>query len=139
MKLLYNVSEAGNNWFITYYTNHKNKPEMIKSTYNPCLFYNFISLGIMKMQVNNIFILIDNNFASVQKNAIRLIKIMIKNKKHLIFIYFLKFIGIQIKLNLNKIILIKESHIKGIFLVIDYVVDSISSSKIIKKKLLPKE
>ena len=51
------------------------------------------------MQINNIFIIVDNNFTNIKKKIIRLAKIIIKNKKHLTSIYFLKFNSAQIKLN----------------------------------------
>lgn len=38
MKPLYGVPEAGNNWFATYHTHHKEKLEMTESTYNFCLY-----------------------------------------------------------------------------------------------------
>lgn len=45
----------------------------------------------------------------------------------------------QIKLNLNKIILIKNSYIGGILLITNYNTDFTSSKKIIIKKLSLKE
>ena len=63
---------------------------------------------------------------------------MIKNKKYLTFIHSINFNGIQIKLNSNKKILTKRSHIKKIFLSINYVADSTSSKKIIKKNYYSK-
>lgn len=51
----------------------------------------------------------------------------------------MKFNKIQIKLNLNKIILIKKSYIDGILLITNYDTDFTSSKKIIKKKLSLKE
>ena len=64
---------------------------MIESIYNPCLFYSFSLFGIVEIQTDNILILADNDFASIKKNAIRLIKIMIKNKEYFTPIYFPKF------------------------------------------------
>lgn len=64
---------------------------------------------------------------------------MIKNIKYLTSANLLKFNNIQIKLDSNKTIIIKKSHIKKIFLVIDYVADFTCSKQIIKKNLLPKK
>lgn len=43
------------------------------------------------MQIDNTFILVNYNFPSIEKNAIKSAKIIIKDKKHLIFTYSLKF------------------------------------------------
>lgn len=91
------------------------------------------------MQIDNILILLDNNLANTEKDAIGSAKIMRKNREHLNFIYPLKFHNAQIKLDSNKIILIKKSHIGVIFPVIDHVRNSNCFMEIIKKKLLLKE
>lgn len=72
----------------------------------------------------------------LKKNAIRLAKVIKKDKEYPTSTHFLKFNNIQIKLNLNKIILIKNCYIKDILLIIDYVIDFTSFGKIIRKKLL---
>lgn len=83
------------------------------------------------MQINNKFILIDNYFASIKEYIIKLAMIIIKNKKYLTSTYFLKFNGIEIKLKLNIIILIKKSYVRKIFLVIDNIADYTSFRAII--------
>lgn len=60
---------------------------------------------------------------------------MTKDKKHLTSVYSLKFNDIQIKLDLNGIVLIKNSYIGSIFLFIDYNIDFTSSKTITRKKL----
>lgn len=69
---------------------------MTKLTYDSCLFFRFKSLKIKKIQINNIFILANNNFASNKKETNKLAKIMTKDKKYLTFAYPLKFNGAQI-------------------------------------------
>lgn len=49
---------------------------------------------------------------------------MIKDKEYFIFAQSLKFNNAEIKFNLNKIVSIKESHIKGIFLIINHIKNS---------------
>ena len=112
---------------------------MIKSIYNCYLLYSFSLFGIVGMQIDNTLILADNNFAYIKEDAIRSAKIMTKNRKHLTFIHSLKFNDAQIKLNLNKIVLIKESYVGGILPVIDYITDSTNFREIIRNKLSPKE
>lgn len=45
----------------------------------------------MGIQKNNTLILANKNFVSIEKKAIKLIKIIIKDKKYFIPIYLLKF------------------------------------------------
>lgn len=112
---------------------------MIESIYDSCFFYNFSSFGIMKMQINNILILVDNDFASIEENANRSAKIWTKDKEYLTFAYFSKFNDAQIKLNSNGIVWTKKSHVKEIPLITDHVANSTSSKKITRKKLLSKK
>lgn len=91
------------------------------------------------MQTNNILILINKNFASKDKKAVRNAKIKIKDWKYLTSIQSIKFNRVQIKLDSNGIILTKKCYIGGIFPVIDHDADSTNSKEIIRKKLLPKE
>ena len=93
MKPLYSVPEAGNYWFATYHIYHKKKLGIIESIYNLCIFYSLSSFGIVEMQTDNTLILADNNFASTKENAIRLAKIMTKDRKRLTFAHPLKFNG----------------------------------------------
>lgn len=91
------------------------------------------------MQINDILILADNNFTSIKKTAIQIAKIITKNKKYFILAQPLKFNRAQIKLDSNSIILIKKNHVNGIFLLINHNTNSISSKRIIRKKLSTKE
>ena len=63
---------------------------MIESIYNFCFFYSFGLLNIVKMQIDDILILTNNNFLNIEKNAIKSAKKMIKDKKHFLLIYSLK-------------------------------------------------
>ncbi len=139
IKPFYNILEAGNHWFVTYHMHYKEKLGMTESIYDPCLLFRSEPLGIMRMQIDDKLILADNNFASTEKNAIKLAKIMIKDRKYLIPVYPLKFNNAKIKLNSNGIVLIKRCYIREIFLVTDYATDSTSSREITRKKLSPKE
>lgn len=64
---------------------------------------------------------------------------MIKNCKYLTFIQSIKCNRIQIKLDLDGIVLSKKSYISSIFFVIGYNIDFTNSKGIIKTKLLPKK
>lgn len=57
---------------------------MTESIYDFSLFYMFDLLEIVKMQINNISILVNNDFASNKEKTIKIAKLIIKNFKHLI-------------------------------------------------------
>lgn len=116
MKFLYDVSEAGNHAFATYPKYYKNKFIIKDLRKNFCFFYRSDWFYIMKMQIDNILILADNNFAKKKKIIIQTIKIITKDWEHFIFSHSLKFNGAQIKLNLSETTLAKESHVDKFFL-----------------------
>lgn len=91
------------------------------------------------MQTNNTLILGDNHFANTKEEVIKSAKIMIKDKKYLILVYCLKFNGAQIKLKFKIIVLIKQSHIGGVFSVTNHAPNSTSSRRVTKRKLLSKK
>lgn len=64
---------------------------MRESIYKSYFFYSFGLFGIVEIQTDDTSILINNHFANIKENVIKLVKIMIKNRKYLIFAYFLKF------------------------------------------------
>lgn len=112
---------------------------MRESVYNLCLLYRSGPLQIMGMQTNNTLILANNNFANKEEKVVRNVKIMTKDWEYFTPTQPIKFNRVQIKLDSNSIILIKESHIGGILLVTDHDANSTSSRGIIRKKLSLKE
>ena len=95
---------------------------------------------IVGMQgTNDTFILADNNFANIEKVTIESAKIMTKNKSYFTLTHLLKFNGAHIRLELNGIVLTKDSHLGGILLLTNNVADSTSSRRIKRKKLSLKE
>lgn len=91
------------------------------------------------MQTDDILILVDNDFASTKEDTIRSTKIKSKERKHFTFLYYLKFNDAQIKFESNRIVPIKKSHVKRIFLVTDYIINYTSFKWITKKKLPSKQ
>ncbi len=89
--------------------------------------------------MDNILILADNDFAKKEETVIQIAKIITKDQEHLTFLYYLKFNKTQIKLNLEGIILTKESHIGDILLITNHDVDSTSLRRITSKKISSKE
>lgn len=67
---------------------------MTKLTYNLCLLYQFSPLQIIKMQINDIIILANNNIASIKKVIIKKTKIMTKDREYLTSIQSLSFNGV---------------------------------------------
>ena len=129
-----------NHLFTTYHTYHKAQLGIKELTYDPYIFFSSSpAFGIVGIQINNILILADNDFASIEEDVIKSTKIMTKNREYLTYAHPLKFSGAQIKLDLDRIVLIKESHIGGILLVTDNIADLTSFKGITRKKLSPKE
>lgn len=92
MKPVYGVPDADNHWFTIYHAYDKDILGIKQSTYDLCLF--FISgptFGIVGIQTDDILILVDNNFTSIKEEAIKLVKIMTKNRKYLTSTHPLKF------------------------------------------------
>lgn len=58
---------------------------MTESMYDHCLFYRYGSLKIIKIQTNNILIIVNNNFASNTEKTIKIAKLITKNCKNFIF------------------------------------------------------
>ena len=139
MKPLYSIPEVSNHWFITYYIYHKDKLKVKELIYKPYLLYSSGLFDIIGIQINDILILIDNDFARKKEVAIKIVKIMTKDLEYLTFSHLLKFDMTKIKLNLEGIVLKKESHIGSIFFITNYNIDSISSRGITRKKLSPKK
>ena len=139
MKLFYGVLEARNYWFATYHTHYKEKLGMTESTYNPSFLFRSKSLGIVRIQTDDTLILADNNFAIIKEETIKSAKIMTKYREYLTLAHSPKFNGAQIKLDLNGIVLTKESHVGEILPVTDHTIDFTSSRGIIRKKLSSKE
>ncbi len=123
IKILYDVSKADNHWFKTYHDHHIDKLSMTQFTYDSCLLYiiNHICTKIMCMQTDDILTLVDQSFAVVEKEAIHSTKIMIKTRKQLTFINFLKFNDTRIeRFESNEIDIIyfrQETHIQDIQLI----------------------
>lgn len=67
MKLRYDVPKIGNYWFAIYHIYYKNKLGMKELIYNFCFSDSFSLFGIVRMQINDILILADNDFARKKK------------------------------------------------------------------------
>lgn len=87
------------------------------------------------MWTNDILILADQNFTSTEKKRLKLATIMTKDIKYFICVYFLKFNGAQIKLDLYNIVLIKKSYVGENLPVTNYIAYFTYCSGVPKKKL----
>lgn len=56
---------------------------MTELIYDSCFLYKSGQLGVIEMQINDILILANNNFASNEKKAIKVVKLIIKDYKYL--------------------------------------------------------
>ena len=66
---------------------------MTESAYDSCLFYKSGQLEMMRMQTNDTLILADNNFISNEEEAIKIAKIMTKDREYLTLAQPIKFNG----------------------------------------------
>ena len=71
---------------------------MMQSTYDFCLLYKSDPFGIVKLQIDDILLLINNQFADVENEIIKSAKIMTKNRECLTKTKFIKFNGTLIEL-----------------------------------------
>lgn len=106
-KPVYGILKASSHRFATYQIHHREKLRIKKSIYNHYFLYNSGLFSIMRIWINNTFIFVDNNFENVEEDAIKSAKIVIKNRNYLILAPYLKFNGIQISLNLDRMIMLK--------------------------------
>lgn len=74
----------------------------------------------MRKSIDDLLILADNNFASIEKVVIQTTKIMANDKKYFTFAQYLKLNSAQIKLDSNSIVLIKDNYVDNNFLFINY-------------------
>lgn len=84
IKLSYSITKASNYRIATNHAYYKDKLEMRKSIYDPNYFYNSDLFNFVGMQTNDILILANNNFTSIKENAIKLPKIIMKDRKYFI-------------------------------------------------------
>lgn len=76
IKSLYEIFEANNHWFATYYKHHIEKLKMNEFIYNFCFFYNNQLFDLMNLQINDTLILINDEFAIRENEIIQNVKIM---------------------------------------------------------------
>lgn len=103
---------------------------MKKSSYNPYFFNNSGPFDIVGIYTDDTLILVDNSFARKEKAVIQIGKIRPKNRKRFTSSHPLKFHKAQIKLDLERIVLIKESHIGNILPITNHDVDSPVQAKL---------
>ncbi len=102
IKSLYNVFKTNNHWFVIYHAHHVNKLRMTQSIYDLCLLHTNMKfdtstilqinlkedslhtdMSIVNMLTDDIFILIDFEFAAAKEKTIVDAKIMIKSRNNL--------------------------------------------------------
>jgi hypothetical protein len=85
IRLLYGIAKAGIHWWAIYSKYYKDKLFMTISTYDSCLLVTITEngFGIVKMQINDIIILADELFSTLEKNELLNAKFIIKSKEKL--------------------------------------------------------
>jgi hypothetical protein len=71
-KPLYGIPEAGTHWWATYHKHHREKLEMVTSTYDPCLLISTAkgAFGVVGMQTDDTLILGSDDFAKLEEKEL---------------------------------------------------------------------
>lgn len=113
---------------------------MTKSIYDAYLLFKPEPLKIIGLQTDDIFILADNVFATLEEDAIIAAKIMTKDRYCLTIILPIKFSSMKIELHLpSDITLRQKSHVSSISLIKSYDASSASAKNVVRMKLSSKE
>ena len=137
VKSLYDVPEAGKNWFAIYHNYHINNFSMTESTYNLSLLYRYEPFSIVGLQTDDTLMLANNNFTAIEEEAIKTAKFMTKKQAYLLPKTPIKFNGIWIQLALNgNITLSQETCVRSISLIKNYKAFITSSRGVVRTNLL---
>lgn len=102
IKPLYGIPEAGTHWWATYSSHHREKLNMITSTYDPCLLITSSeSFGIIGMQTDDTLGLSDQAFFDEEERELQKANFTAKPKEILTLEHPLTFNGCRIVLNTN--------------------------------------
>src|SRR6266571_2893029 len=90
---LYNIPEAGNHWFKTYYNHYIKELNINQSTYDPCLLYlnNPTNFRIISLQTDNTLLLANLAFAVLEQEKIKKAKFLTKEREQLMLEHSIKF------------------------------------------------
>ena len=86
IKPLYGIAEAGTHWWATYFKHHRERLNMVTSTYDPCLLITSPSsthFGIVGMQTDDTLGLSDENFAALEDEQLKEAKFLAKPRETL--------------------------------------------------------
>lgn len=110
VKPLYGVPEAGTHWWATYYKHHKEKLQMVTSTYDPCLLLSSKkeAFGLLGMQVDDTFWLGNKQFADAEEAELQKAGLKFKPKQQLTTESDLDFNGSVLKLLPNNIMRLQQ-------------------------------
>lgn len=106
LKLLYNIAKLGTYWWKIYYSHHRNKLNIIILLYN--LYLLFITtepqnFGNIKIQINDIFNIINQPFLQLEEKQLHEAKLQVKPKIYLLHNNNLEFNGTKLKLESKNI------------------------------------
>jgi hypothetical protein len=81
-KPLYGIPEAGTHWWATYHKHHRERLEMVTSTYDPCLLISTAKgvFGVVGMQTDDTLILGSDEFAMLEEKELAEAKFSAKPK-----------------------------------------------------------
>ena len=108
IKSLYEIFEIDVRWYNIYHNHHTKQLIMHQSIYDFCLLHIDIifenkNFEMIEFQINDTLILADEHFVKIEKIELHKIKLLIKFRKRLIIITFIKFNDDYLKQQNNSI------------------------------------
>jgi hypothetical protein len=91
LRLLYNVLEAGNYWFRTYYKHYIKHLYIQQLTYDPCLLQSNASFGVVGLQTDDTLFLANKAFVIAEQEELYKAGFIAKDCKQLTAETLLKF------------------------------------------------
>ena len=108
----------------------------MQSIYDSCLLYKSDPFGIVKLQIDDTLLLVNNQFADAEDEVIKSAKIMIKNREYLTKTKFIKFNDILIELILkNNLMMTFDMQMFNIFFIKNLKTLTINNKNIIRTEL----
>jgi hypothetical protein len=109
IKPLYGIPEAGTHWWVTYSTHHRERLQMVTSTYDPCLLISESEkFGIIGMQTDDTLGLTDIQFSGLEEEELQKAAFAAKPKEILTTERPLTFNGCRISLNTEGDIIVTQ-------------------------------
>ena len=143
IKSLYEVFEADIHWYNIYHNHHTKQLTMQQSIYDFYLLHiNVIfenkDFEMINFQIDDTLILADEHFVEIEKIELHKIKLLIKFRKQLIIIIFIKFNDDYLKQQINSIFFSQKRLCQFFRSIKLQSIDFINTKNVIKKLMISK-